>query len=50
MRITRESFLVLPTPSILHALLGGLGAALVSGVVDGIAPALAGGVGANGGG
>ena len=42
-----ESFLFSPTPSILYALLGVLGAALVGGVVDGISVALAGGVGAD---
>ena len=49
LRIPRKSLLVSPTPSILF-LLGGIGAALTSGVVDGIALYLAGGVGANGGG
>ena len=52
LRIPRESFLVFPTPSLLYALIGGLGAALSGGVVDGItlAIALSGGVGAGGGG
>ena len=50
LRITRESFLFSPTPSTFYALLGGLGASLVGGVVDGIALnlALVGGVGAGG--
>ena len=49
-RILIESFLVFPTPSIFYDLLGGLDSALTSGVVDGIALPLAGGVGAGGGG
>ena len=49
LRIPRKSLLVSPTPSILF-LLGGIGAALTSGVVDGIALYLAGGAGANVGG
>ena len=50
MRIPRDSFLVFPTPSTLHALLRGVGAALAGGVVDGVALDLAGGVGAGDGG
>ena len=52
LRIPRYYFLVSPTLSTLYALLGGIGADLSSGVVDGVAPALvlAGGVGASGGG
>ena len=38
----RESFLFLPIPSKLYALLGGIGAALADGVVDGVTLALAG--------
>ena len=44
LRIPRDSFLVFPTPSILYALLGGLGAALAGGVVDGVALAISDGV------
>ena len=40
MRIPRDSFFVFPTPSILYTLLGRIGAALVGGVVDGIALAV----------
>ena len=36
LRIPRDSFLVFPTPSTLHALLRGVGAALAGGVVDGV--------------
>ena len=49
MRIPRESFFVFPTPSTLYALLGGVGAALAGGVVDGVALDLASGVGASDG-
>ena len=50
-RIPRESFPSFPpTASTLYALLGVLGAALVGGVVDVVALALSGGVGAGGGG
>ena len=44
-----ESFLVFPTILTLYALLGGIGAALDVGVVDGVALALAGGVGSGDG-
>ena len=50
LRIPRDSFLVLPTPSTFYAFLRGLGADLASGVVDGVALILAGGVGAGDGG
>ena len=45
LRIPRESFLIFPTPSTLYAILGGIGASLASGVVDGFSPALSDGVG-----
>ena len=48
LRIPRESFLVLPTPSILYTLLGGIGAALAGGVFDGVVLPLAVGFGADG--
>ena len=50
LRIPIESFLFFPTPSILYALLEGIGAALVGMFVYGAALALAGGVGAGDGG
>ena len=50
LRIPRDSFLVFTTPSTLYALLGGVGAALVVGVVDGVALSLDGGIGAGDGG
>ena len=50
LRIPIESFLVSPIPSTLYALLGGIGAALVSGVVDGVALVLSVRVGAGDGG
>ena len=50
MGITRDSFLVFPTPLLFYALLGGIGAALSGGVVDGVALALADGVGDGDGG
>ena len=46
LRIPREYFLVFPTPSILYALLGGVGADISGGVVNGVSFALAGEVGA----
>ena len=45
LRIPREYFLVFPTPSILYALLGGLGSDIAGRVVNGVALALAGEVG-----
>ena len=48
--ISRESLLIFPTSSKLYALLGGLGADLTVGVVDGVTLSLAGGFGAGGGG
>ena len=50
LRITIEFFLVFPNPSIFHAILGGLGASLDGGVIDGVALALAGRVSAGDGG
>ena len=50
LRILRESLPVLPTPSTLYDIPGGLGDALVGGVVDGVALALASGFGAADGG
>ena len=50
LRIPVESFLVFPISSTLYALLGGLGAAIAGGVVDGSALALSGGVGVGDGG
>ena len=49
LRIPRWSFLVFPISSTLCALLGGVGAALDGGVVDGVSLALAGVVGAGDG-
>ena len=50
LRIPSESFLILPTPPTLYDILGGIGAALAGGIVDGVALALSGGVGAGDGG
>ena len=50
LRISRDYFIVFTTSQKFYALLGGLGAALVGEVFDGVALVLAGGVGAGGGG